>query len=98
MRPAGRARRRKTTAGERSAAIAGGPASGASTAASGSNTRRFVSRGEWLARILRDRILKGRYRPGDRIREIELKQEFDFSNGPVRDAFQLLAAEGLVDR
>jgi len=57
-----------------------------------------ASRGEWLARILRDRILKGQYRPGARIREIELKEEFNLSNGPVRDAFQFLAAEGLLDR
>jgi DNA-binding GntR family transcriptional regulator len=56
------------------------------------------TRPEWLAGILRERILHGRYRPGDRIREHELHREFGFSNGPIREALQLLASEGLLDR
>jgi DNA-binding GntR family transcriptional regulator len=57
-----------------------------------------LSRTDGLAAILRDRIVKGVYRPGDRIREIELQQEFKLSNGPVREALQRLAADGILDR
>lgn len=57
-----------------------------------------LSRTDGLAAILRDRIVKGVYRPGDRIREIELQQEFKLSNGPVREALQRLVADGILDR
>jgi len=56
------------------------------------------SRSEWLADILRERILDGKYRPGERLVENEFRQEFGFSNGPIREALQLLALEGLLDR
>lgn len=59
---------------------------------------RSFSRPERIANVLRDRILNGHYKPGERLREIELRSEFGFSNGPTREALQLLAAEGLVDR
>jgi DNA-binding GntR family transcriptional regulator len=55
-------------------------------------------RPEWLASVLRERILKGRYRPGQRIREVEIRQEFRVSNSPVREAFQQLASDGLLSR
>ena len=35
-----------------------------------------LSRGAWLAAVLKDRILNGFYRPGQRIREAELQKEF----------------------
>lgn len=57
-----------------------------------------VSRGEWLADIVKDRILNGVYKPGDRIRESDLQQEFNFSNGPVREALQLVVAATLAER
>jgi len=56
------------------------------------------SRSSWLAKILRDRIVKGIYRPGDRVRENELQQEFQLSNGPVREAIQKLVGEGILER
>jgi len=56
------------------------------------------SRTAWLADILRERILKGIYKPGDRIVEIALQREFDFSNGPVREALHQLVAEGIAER
>ncbi len=56
------------------------------------------SRTGWLVDILRERILKGVYRPGDRIVEIQLQREFDFSNGPVREALHQLVAEGVAER
>lgn len=56
------------------------------------------SRTDWLTAVLRDRIAKGAYRPGERIREAELQLEFDLSNGPVREALQRLVADGILDR
>lgn len=56
------------------------------------------SRPEWLVSVIRDRVIKGVYKPGDRIREAELQQEFGLSNGPVREALQRLVADGILDR
>lgn len=56
------------------------------------------SRAEWLASVLRDRIVKGIYKPGDRIRENELQQEFQLSNGPVREAIQKLVGDCILER
>lgn len=55
-------------------------------------------RGELLAGVLRERILQGTYAPGERLREVDIRKEFDLSNGPVREAFQALVAQGLVER
>ncbi|MCL4187137.1 MAG: GntR family transcriptional regulator [Rhodobacteraceae bacterium] len=41
-------------------------------------------------------ILAGRYRPGERIRELRLAQLFEVSRGPVREALRILEREGLV--
>jgi DNA-binding GntR family transcriptional regulator len=57
-----------------------------------------MSRGEWLADIVKDRILNGVYQPGERILESDLQQEFSFSNGPVREALQLVVAATLAER
>ncbi len=56
------------------------------------------SRTGWLAGILRERILGGVYRPGERIREVQLRTEFGFSNGPIREALQAIVADGLAER
>lgn len=56
------------------------------------------SRTDWLTDILRERVVKGRYRPGDRIREADLQSEFGLSNGPVREAIQRLVADGIFER
>ncbi|NWG23863.1 MAG: GntR family transcriptional regulator [Pseudorhodoplanes sp.] len=56
------------------------------------------SRTGWLAGVLRARILDGTYRPGERIREIQLRNEFGFSNGPIREALQAIVADGLAER
>ena len=56
------------------------------------------SRTLWLADILRQRIISGRYRPGERIREVQLHAEFGFSNGPIREALQAVVADGLAER
>lgn len=56
------------------------------------------SRTEWVAKVLRDRILKSVYRPGDRIIEAQLQAEFNLSNGPIREALHLIVSEGLAER
>jgi len=56
------------------------------------------SRPEWLATVLRDRVVKGIYKPGDRIRENDLQQEFQLSNGPVREAIQKLVGDRILER
>lgn len=56
------------------------------------------SRTGWLANILRERILAGTYQPGQRIREAQLRSEFGFSNGPIREALQAIVADGLAER
>lgn len=45
---------------------------------------------------LRERILTGELRPGDRIRQEEVAESFGASRLPVRDALRLLEAEGLI--
>jgi DNA-binding FadR family transcriptional regulator len=55
------------------------------------------SRAQWLAEILRERIISGAYQPGERIREAQLREEFGFSNGPIREALQKVVAAGLAE-
>ncbi len=56
------------------------------------------SRAEWLAGVLRERLWDGVYRPHQWMREAMLRAEFGLSNGPVREALQMLVAEGLLER
>jgi DNA-binding GntR family transcriptional regulator len=42
-------------------------------------------------------ILGGRFAPGQRLIEADLVREFGISRGPLREAFRLLSAEGLVE-
>jgi DNA-binding GntR family transcriptional regulator len=46
---------------------------------------------------VRDAIVSGRLRPGERIKEIPLAEELGFSRAPVRDALRLLERDGLVE-
>jgi DNA-binding GntR family transcriptional regulator len=45
---------------------------------------------------VREAIVTGRLRPGERIKEIPLAGELGFSRAPVRDALRLLERDGLV--
>jgi DNA-binding GntR family transcriptional regulator len=45
---------------------------------------------------LRDAIVSGRYRPGDRLNESQLAREFGISRIPVREALMQLQEHGLV--
>lgn len=49
-----------------------------------------------IARALRQQILSGRYKPGDRLNESQIAREFNTSRIPVREALSHLQEQGLV--
>ncbi len=50
-----------------------------------------------IADVVRDRILKGEYEIGEKIRENQIAIELRVSRTPIREAFKLLENEGLID-
>lgn len=50
-----------------------------------------------IAAYLREQILRGRLRPGDRIRQEEIAERLGASRVPVREALRILEAEGLTE-
>lgn len=54
------------------------------------------STAEVVAQRIRDAILDGNLRPGDRLIEADIAAELGISRGPVREGIRLLAAEGLA--
>ncbi len=46
--------------------------------------------------LLRERILKGAFAPGERLIEVEIARQLGTSRGPVREALAVLRAEGLA--
>lgn len=46
--------------------------------------------------ILREFILTGKYRPGERLLEQKIAQELEVSRSPVREALRMLEQDGLV--
>jgi DNA-binding GntR family transcriptional regulator len=50
-----------------------------------------------VTRDLRQRMLSGELRPGTRLSQHKLAEEYDVSRMPARDALQALASEGLID-
>ncbi len=55
-----------------------------------------LSLAEQIAATIGDRIIGDSYKPGARIIEQEVADEFQVSRGPVRDAFRILEREGLA--
>ena len=49
------------------------------------------------ADAVRDAIVRGRFKPGERIKEIPLAAELDISRGPIRDALRRLERDGMVE-
>ena len=45
---------------------------------------------------IRNLILDGAFPPGHRLHEVDLSQKLDISRGPIREALQRLATEGLI--
>lgn len=52
---------------------------------------------EHVTQTLRNWILDGRFKPGERIEEIPAAEMLGVSRTPVRSALSLLASEGLID-
>ena len=52
---------------------------------------------EQVKEILLKRILDGEYKPGDRLVEMQIAQEFGISQAPVREALRELEALGFVE-
>jgi DNA-binding GntR family transcriptional regulator len=50
-----------------------------------------------VARVLRQRIVRGDLAPGTRITEEALAEEFEVSRGPIRDALTQLSFENLIE-
>ena len=46
--------------------------------------------------LIESAIIKNELKPGERLKETEIGQKMGVSRGPVREAFRLLEAEGLV--
>ncbi|WP_353476374.1 GntR family transcriptional regulator (plasmid) [Salipiger sp. H15] len=52
---------------------------------------------QWVAEVLRDRIVKGAYPPGSRLVERRISAELDLSRTPVREALKLLHQDALIE-
>lgn len=50
-----------------------------------------------VSKSLREAILKGKFKPGERLTESNLAQMFQVSRNPIREALRALQAEGLVE-
>lgn len=53
---------------------------------------------EKVVEYIRDQILAGDYKPGQRVTESQLSKSLRISRSPVREAVQQLAQEGLLER
>jgi GntR family transcriptional regulator of gluconate operon len=58
---------------------------------------RSVALGEQLAALLRARVVRGELEPGTHLVEDAVAADHGVSRGPVRDAFRMLLAEGLLE-
>lgn len=58
--------------------------------------KRRAPLGETVAAALRQAIVDGRYKPGERLVEDRLSLEFGVSRVPIREAIKTLVAEGLA--
>ncbi len=59
--------------------------------------KRAESLGSQVARVLRQRIVRGDLARGTRLTEEALAEEFEVSRGPIRDALTQLSFENLVE-
>jgi GntR family transcriptional regulator, carbon starvation induced regulator len=56
-----------------------------------------ATRSDWVEERLRLAILQGELRPGQRLHANDLAQRWEVSATPLREAFQRLASDGLVE-
>lgn len=57
----------------------------------------FDSLTDSIAGVVRERILKGEYKIGEKIKETHVAEELSVSRTPIRKAFKQLEAEGLIE-
>lgn len=62
-----------------------------------SGTGREASQTERAIMGLRDAVLRGHFRPGERLSEVEVAEHLGVSRTPIRAAMQRLTEEGLLD-
>ena len=58
---------------------------------------RNLTYSEQAREVIRHLIFNGTYRPGQRLKEVEVSRELGISRAPVREAIQGLANEGLIE-
>ena len=63
----------------------------------GGNFSNIFSLTDEIADVVRERILKGEYSIGEKIKENQIATELRVSRTPIREAFKLLENEGLID-
>src|SRR5690242_19785121 len=56
-----------------------------------------ATRSDWVEERLRAAILQGELEPGQRLHANDLADRWDVSATPLREAFQRLASDGLVE-
>ena len=61
------------------------------------NGSQFDSLTENIAEVMRERILKGEYKIGEKIKETHVAEELSVSRTPIRKAFKQLEQEGLIE-
>lgn len=54
------------------------------------------TRNDVVAAAVRDSILRGRFRPGEKLDQQQLADQLEVSRSPVREALRVLDAEGLI--
>lgn len=59
-------------------------------------TIKYYSLSDQICDLLRDSIIKGELKPGDRLLELEVAKSYNVSQAPVREALSRLRKEGFV--
>lgn len=60
-------------------------------------TDKYLPLRDVVFQTLREAILRGTIKPGERLMEIQLSQQLGVSRTPVREAIRMLELEGLVN-
>lgn len=59
---------------------------------------KFLTKTDWVAEELRKEVLRKQLSPGDSLQQEEVAQRLGVSSTPVREAFAILEAEGLLEK
>ena len=62
------------------------------------NEQKYLTKLEYVIEYIRNQIILGKLKPGERIKENVLKCELKMSSSPIREAIIHLEAEGLLTR